>query len=369
MHEDHLSLVRLARRHARSVALSVFVNRLQFPRNEDFERYPRTLEADCARLSAEGVDLVFAPTERDLYPEPQTYIVEPPSIANALEGEFRPRFFHGVATAVLKFLNCMQPALAVFGKKDYQQLMIVRNMVFQPNLPVEIAAGAILLCRKLPTASSSCSRQRASAPRGSSTTWRSAEMPRYGFTDEELAEHATVFAPRAAAGMVFIISGAGSGMGRAMSYLFARLGAQVVLAGRREGPLRETERGIARFGGRTLVVPANIRKPDEVARLMDAAWEAFERIDVLVNNAGGQFPQPAIDYSEKGWYAVIDTNLNGTWHMMQAAARRWRDHGRGGSIVNIVAITDRGLPGTAHTAAARHRCSCELARFLARIAL
>lgn len=178
-------------------------------------------------------------------------------------------------------------------------------------------------------------------------------MPRYGFTDEELAERASVFAPGAAAGMVFIVSGAGSGMGRAMCYLFARLGAHVVLAGRREEPLRETERGIARFGGRTLVVPTNIRKPEEVDRLMDAAWRTFEHVDVLVNNAGGQFPQAAIDYSQKGWNAVIDTNLNGTWHMMQAAARRWRDHGRGGSIVNIVAITDRGLPGTAHTVAAR----------------
>lgn len=141
LHEGHLSLVRLARRHARSVAVSVFVNRLQFAPNEDFERYPRTLEADCARLSAEGVDLVFAPDESDLYPEPQTCIVEPPPIANALEGQFRPRFFHGVATVVLKLLNCVQPAVAVFGKKDYQQLMIVRNMVSQLNLPVEIAAG------------------------------------------------------------------------------------------------------------------------------------------------------------------------------------------------------------------------------------
>lgn len=178
-------------------------------------------------------------------------------------------------------------------------------------------------------------------------------MPRYGLTDEELAERATVFAPRAAAGMVFIISGAGSGMGRAMSYLFARLGAHVVLAGRREDPLRETERGIARFGGRTLVVPTNIRKPDEVARLMDAAWEGFERVDVLVNNAGGQFPQPAIDYTEKGWNAVIDTNLNGSWYMMQGAAKRWVAQSRPGCIITITAAVDRGLTGMAHTTASR----------------
>lgn len=141
LHEGHLSLVRLARRHTRSVAVSVFVNRLQFAPSEDFERYPRTLEADCARLAAEDVDLVFAPDEDTLYPEPQTYIVEPPPIANALEGQFRPRFFHGVATVVLKLLNCVRPAAAVFGKKDYQQLMIVRNMVSQFNLPVNIVGG------------------------------------------------------------------------------------------------------------------------------------------------------------------------------------------------------------------------------------
>jgi len=176
---------------------------------------------------------------------------------------------------------------------------------------------------------------------------------RYGFSDEQLASLETVYAPGVAADKVFVISGAGSGMGRAMSYLFARLGADVVLAGRKEEPLRETERGIAGFGGRTLVIPTNIRDADQVANLMDKAWETLGRVDVLINNAGGQFPQPALDYSVKGWNAVIDTNLNGTWTMMQAAARRWRDHGQGGNIVNIVANIDRGLPGCAHTCAAR----------------
>ncbi|MCX7962759.1 MAG: pantoate--beta-alanine ligase [Burkholderiales bacterium] len=141
LHEGHLSLVRIARAHAPCVVVSIFVNRLQFGPNEDFDRYPRTFEADCAKLAAEGVDVVFAPEERALYPEPQSYIVEPPPIANELEGRFRPRFFHGVATVVLKLFNCVQPQLAVFGKKDYQQLHIVRGMVRQFDLPIEIVSG------------------------------------------------------------------------------------------------------------------------------------------------------------------------------------------------------------------------------------
>jgi pantoate--beta-alanine ligase len=141
LHEGHLSLVRLAHGRARHVAASIFVNRLQFSPHEDFDRYPRTFETDCERLESAGTDLVFAPDERCLYPEPQDYLVEPPQIANELEGRFRPRFFHGVATVVLKLFNCVQPAFAVFGKKDYQQLMIVRGMVRQLNLPIEIIAG------------------------------------------------------------------------------------------------------------------------------------------------------------------------------------------------------------------------------------
>lgn len=144
LHQGHLSLVRLARQHAPRVAVSIFVNRLQFAPSDDFERYPRTFTSDCEKLAAEGVELVFAPDERTLYPEPQIYVVEPPPIANALEGQFRPRFFHGVATVVLKLFNCVQPAIAVFGKKDYQQLMIVRGMVRQFDLPIEIVAGDTL---------------------------------------------------------------------------------------------------------------------------------------------------------------------------------------------------------------------------------
>jgi pantoate--beta-alanine ligase len=141
LHDGHLALVRLARARARHVAASIFVNRLQFAPHEDFERYPRTFDADCAKLAAESVDLVFAPDETVLYPVPQQCIVEPPPIAGELEGRFRPRFFHGVATVVLKLFNCVQPRVAVFGKKDYQQLHIVRSMVGQLNLPVELLAG------------------------------------------------------------------------------------------------------------------------------------------------------------------------------------------------------------------------------------
>ena len=141
LHEGHLALGRLARASGHAVAFSIFVNRLQFGPNEDFDRYPRTFERDCALLESQGVDLLFAPDETVLYPQPQTYFVKPPPIAEELEGRFRPGFFQGVATVVLKLLNCVQPAVAVFGKKDYQQLHVVRGMVRELDLPLEILAG------------------------------------------------------------------------------------------------------------------------------------------------------------------------------------------------------------------------------------
>jgi len=141
LHQGHLSLVRLARREARTVAVSIFVNRLQFLPGEDFDRYPRTSERDQQLLEAAGVELLFAPDERVLYPEPQRYSVRPPPLAAELEGKFRPGFFDGVATVVLKLFNCVQPLAAVFGKKDYQQLMIVRDMVRQLDIPLAIVAG------------------------------------------------------------------------------------------------------------------------------------------------------------------------------------------------------------------------------------
>ena len=142
LHEGHLSLMRLARKHGDPVVASIFVNRLQFGPNEDFDKYPRTFQADVEKLEMEGVYVLFAPTEKDLYPEPQEFRVRPPDdLGNTLEGEFRPGFFTGVTTVVLKLFSCVQPRVAVFGKKDYQQLMIVRNMSKQFALPTEIIAA------------------------------------------------------------------------------------------------------------------------------------------------------------------------------------------------------------------------------------
>jgi len=142
LHEGHLSLMRLAKRHGDPVVASIFVNRLQFGPNEDFDTYPRTFAADVEKLEKEGVYVLFAPSEKDLYPERQEYRVQPPDdLSNILEGEFRPGFFVGVSTIVLKLFSCVQPRVAVFGKKDYQQLMIVRNMSKQFALPTEIIAA------------------------------------------------------------------------------------------------------------------------------------------------------------------------------------------------------------------------------------
>ncbi|MFZ9059944.1 MAG: SDR family oxidoreductase [Steroidobacteraceae bacterium] len=176
----------------------------------------------------------------------------------------------------------------------------------------------------------------------------------WGLDDDELASHPLSFREDLFAGQVFLVSGGGSGMGRAMAYLMTRLGAQVMICGRREEKLRETADGIKqRLGKEVGVRPMTIRDPEQVDSLVAETWERFGRLDVLVNNGGGQFPQAALDYSVKGWNAVIDTNLNGTWYMMQAAARQWRDRGLPGSIVNIVAVVSRGMPQVAHTCAAR----------------
>lgn len=142
LHAAHLSLMGLARRHGDPVVASIFVNRLQFGPSEDFDRYPRTLLEDIEKLQAQNhVYVLFAPNEEELYPEPQNYRVQPPSdLGDILEGEFRPGFFNGVTTVVLKLFSCVQPRVAVFGKKDYQQLMIVRRMCRQFCLPTEILA-------------------------------------------------------------------------------------------------------------------------------------------------------------------------------------------------------------------------------------
>ncbi|MCB1942088.1 MAG: pantoate--beta-alanine ligase [Candidatus Accumulibacter sp.] len=141
LHAGHIALMNEARARGDTVVASIFVNRLQFGPNDDFERYPRTFQDDCDKLAAAAVDVLFAPSESELYPEPQQYYVDPPGIQHQLDGEFRPGHFRGVATVVLKLFNIVQPQAAVFGKKDYQQLMVLRNMTRQMALPIDVIGG------------------------------------------------------------------------------------------------------------------------------------------------------------------------------------------------------------------------------------
>lgn len=142
LHDGHLSLMRLAAQHGDPVVASIFVNRLQFGPNEDFDSYPRTLEDDVEKLEKEGVYVLFAPNEREMYPVPQEYRISPPhDLGDILEGEFRPGFFVGVTTVVMKLFQCVQPQVSIFGKKDYQQLMIIRRMCNQFSIPTEIVAA------------------------------------------------------------------------------------------------------------------------------------------------------------------------------------------------------------------------------------
>src|SRR6266853_3399983 len=139
LHQGHIQLMRLAKRRAAAcTVVSIFVNRLQFGPKEYFERYPRTLQSDSEKMKDVGVDVVFAPDEAEIYPEPQTFVVEPSDLQHILEGAFRPGHFRGVATVVLKLFNMVRPHTAIFGKKDYQQYVVLRDMVKQLALPVEI---------------------------------------------------------------------------------------------------------------------------------------------------------------------------------------------------------------------------------------
>jgi len=171
----------------------------------------------------------------------------------------------------------------------------------------------------------------------------------FGLNDTALLNHPTVYAPGSFGGQVVLVSGGAGGIGRATAWLFGRLGAHVVLAGRSESKLEAAVGAIRAAGFSASSFAVDIREPESDAALFEDVWSRHGRLDILVNSAGGQFPQPAIDFSVKGWNAVINTNLNGTWHMMQAAARRWRDAGQPGSIVNIVVVTTHGLYGVAHT--------------------
>jgi citronellol/citronellal dehydrogenase len=175
----------------------------------------------------------------------------------------------------------------------------------------------------------------------------------FGLTEEQLDSLPTAYRQDLFAGKVVLVSGAGSGIGKATAWLYARLGARVAICGRTLEKLERTAAGLERLGAEVLVFPMNIRDPDQVTALMDAVWERFGGLDVLINNAGGQFAQNAIDFSPKGWKAVIDNNLNGTWYMMQNAAQRWRDDNKPGVIVNVTSAIWRGICGVAHSTAAR----------------
>lgn len=179
--------------------------------------------------------------------------------------------------------------------------------------------------------------------------------PGWGFTDEQLAERPTVFRTDLLQDHVYVVSGGGSGLGRAMTFLLTRLGARVMICGRRSEKLEECRDSVQRLvpGGEVATCAMTIRDPEQVRGLIARTWEQFDRLDGIINNGGGQFPQAAIDFSVKGWNAVIDTNLNGTWYMMQAAAQRWREEKCPSNIVNIVALVQRGMPQVAHTCAAR----------------
>jgi citronellol/citronellal dehydrogenase len=170
---------------------------------------------------------------------------------------------------------------------------------------------------------------------------------------EHLWAAPTVYRSDLFAGQVALVSGGGSGIGRAVALLMARLGAHVVICGRTQEKLDVVAAFARARGAKMLAVAANVREPEQVEALFARVVGECGRLDHVINNAGGQFPQAAIDMAPKGWAAVVNNNLNGTWYMMQRAAQHWRDAKAPGSIVNVVVVTDRGMPGVAHTVAAR----------------
>ena len=203
LHEGHVALMRQARPLGDTLVSSLFVNRLQFGPKEDFGTYPRTFAADCEKMTAVGVDHLFAPDEREMYPAPQSYFVSPePAQADILEGEFRPGFFRGVATVVMKLFSIVQPQVAVFGKKDYQQLMVIRNMTRQLALPIEIIGGETVRAEDGLALSSRngylTTEQRAEAPRLYRELNRIRDALRNGETDIAKLEKGTLDALTAA---------------------------------------------------------------------------------------------------------------------------------------------------------------------------
>lgn len=197
LHAGHMGLIDLARQHGKPVVCSIFVNPLQFGPSEDFQRYPRTLEADYERLEAAGCDIAFAPDARDVYPEEQTYRVQPP-LADTLCGAFRPGHFSGVCTVVLKLFNMVQPRYAVFGKKDYQQLFLLKGMVRQFNLPITLVEADTVRAKDGLALSSRngylSAAERAEAPRLYTVLRDAALRVRQGETDLASLEHNAVSA-------------------------------------------------------------------------------------------------------------------------------------------------------------------------------
>ena len=177
--------------------------------------------------------------------------------------------------------------------------------------------------------------------------------PYSSWSDDDLASLAHGFRDDLYSGQVALVTGGAGGIGRAICMLLSRLGAQVVTCGRDEGKLNELQGSFARQDVEVFAIPANVRDPEEVEALLSDTWSKFGRLDLVVNNAGGQFAAPATDISPKGWAAVLETNLYGPWFVMQAAARAWIENGSGGSIVNIGTVTGRASVGIPHTAAAR----------------
>lgn len=143
LHEGHLSLVRLAARHADKVVVSIYVNPTQFAPHEDFDAYPRDFEDDLKKLAAEKVDIIYRPDQDDIYPHGPEVEVQAGEAGEGLDADFRPHFFHGVATVVHKLFELVQPDIAVFGRKDFQQLQVIREMVESENLPIQIVGGPI----------------------------------------------------------------------------------------------------------------------------------------------------------------------------------------------------------------------------------
>ncbi len=180
------------------------------------------------------------------------------------------------------------------------------------------------------------------------TTAGGSEASSFGFSDEFLTTQQLPWRDGLFAGQRVLVSGGASGLGKCIATTFARLGADLIIVGRKRERLHTAAEFFSRFGLRVIVKPMTIRNPDEVQNVFAALQSEIGGIDILVNNAGGQFPQAALDFSVKGWNAVIDTNLNGTWYMMQNAARHWAADQRHGCIINIVVDFWRGMPGIAH---------------------